>query len=197
MTNFSSFQPFLIGQGQSQTGLFQYYESWIAPEDAFDDIQDAYVNRGQIWKRNGQTLFGRMKYCNSQILIYATGGVGPYNATMSTHLPITPGTVVIRTRHTTPDTETYTDNGLGGLVGDLGGVGTIVYATGVTSITSAVALTNARPIMISYGYEATTATNPHVNVSVVATIPGPPGPGVATAAGTYDNNLPMQPHTDR
>ena len=197
MTYNSSFQPFLIGSGQSKTGLFQYLESWIKPEDAFDDIQDAYVNRGQIWKRAGQTLLGRLKYCNSQVLTHGTGGLGPYSGTMDNtsntprggHLPIVAGSVVVRTRVTTPNTEVYSDNSAGGLTGNLGGTGTINYTTGAWSITSAIAVTANTPIMISYDYEPTTATNPHVNVSVVAI-----GDGVAGAhSGTFTQNVPMEP----
>ena len=73
MTTFSSYKPFLIGKGNPETGLFQYDESWIAPEDAYVDIQDAYVNRGEIVKRDGQTLLGNLVYDNSQILVMAIG----------------------------------------------------------------------------------------------------------------------------
>ncbi len=200
MSSFSSFKPFLIGSGKSETGLFQYYESWIKPEDAFDDIQDAYVNRGQIWKREGQTLLGRLKYCTTQVLAYADGSVGPYTGFMDNivntprggHLPIVAGSVVVRTRHVVGSiTEIYSDNGIGGLTGNLGGVGTINYTTGQWSILSLIALRTSRPIMITYDFEPTTASNPHMNVSVVAIGTGAAGP----YSGTFTQNLPMKPNT--
>lgn len=194
MTTFSSYKPFLIGKGKSETGLFQYYESWIAPEDAYVDIQDAYVNRGEIVKRDGQTLLGNLVYDNSQILAYGDGGTN-YGGSFATntptggHLPIIAGTVTVRTRLTSSNTETYTDNGLGTLTGDMGGIGSIVYATGVWSITSAGNVSNGRPIMIDYSFVNKTATNENVNEYFSQLANGGAGP----YSGIQTSNLPITP----
>lgn len=186
----SSYQPFLIGQGQSKTGFFQYYQSWIAPEDAFDDIQDAYINRGVINKRDGQTLLGVLTYCSSEVLAYGNGGK-TYSGTITSHLPILAGSVTLMTRNTSGNTETYTDNGNATLTGNLGGTATLVYATGVWTLNSAVNLTDGRPIMIDYTFTPTSATNPGYNQSVVGK-----GDGDAGAhSGVFSFNLPIKPNT--
>lgn len=196
----SSYQPFLIGSGQAKTGLFSYLESWQAPEDAFDNIQDAYVNRGQVWKRDGQSFLGVLTYCSSQLLTYGNGGTnyaGSFSANTprGAHVPILAGSVTVQTRVAAgPDaTETYTDNGAGVLTGNLGGTGTINYTTGAWTINSAIAVNNGSPIMIDYTYTPTTATNPKMNVSVVAIAPGAPNPLTGTFGGVFTQNLPITP----
>ena len=192
----SSYQPFLIGEGKYQSGLFQYYESWVKPQDAFDELLDGYVNRGQLWKRNGYTRIGVMRYCSSQVLTHGDGTTGPYTGAFNTntpkgaHLPIIAGSVTVRARETTPATETFTDNGTGTLTGSLGGSGTINYTTGAWSITTAANVAAASPITIEYAYEPTTATNQHVNVYAIAQ-----GNGAITQSGTLTRNLPISPNS--
>lgn len=195
MTTYSSYKPFLIGQGKNETGLFQYYESWITPDDAFVNIQDAYVNRGNIVKRDGQTLLGNLTYCNSQILAYGNGtanlrsGIFSSNTPSGGHLPIIAGTVVVRTIVTggVRPNEIYTDNGIGQLLGDQGGVGTIVYTTGAWTIDPALVIPLGSPMMIDYAFVNKTASNVNVNeyYSQLATnIAGP-------FTGTQTKNLPI------
>lgn len=57
----------------------------------------------------------------------------------------------------TDGTETFTDNRNGVLVGSAGGTGTINYATGVISVTFAVAPAGAQAITASYYYEDATS----------------------------------------
>ena len=200
MSGVSSYTPFLIGQGTSKTGLFQYLESWVAPEDAFIDIQDGYVNRGQIWKRDGQTILGRMQYCECIVIGYGNGGTGPFTFNISTatplrgHLPIVAGSIEIKVRLTTGVTETYTDDGLGGLTGSSGGNGTVVsYDDGQISITPIVNTSSNRGIMMRYEYIPTTQTTTarqYQMFSVVAI-----GTGVQTAMGTFAKKLPIIPGT--
>lgn len=191
----SSYQPFLIGSGQNKTGLFQYLASWQKPEDAFDEIFDAYVNRGQIWKRDGETLLGNLTYCNSQLLDYGTGAAGVYSGSFSSntprggHLPIVAGSVTVRTITAANSIETYADSGTGILLGDMGGTGTINYTTGAWLINSVGALPNGSPITINYSFIGVSASNPHLNVSVVAT--GDGGGGIHS--GTFSSLLPIVP----
>lgn len=183
----SSYQPFLIGSGTTKTGYFDYYSSWVAPEDAFDKLEDAYINRGVINKRDGQSLLGVMEYCSDELIQYGNGGTN-YAGTMSTHLPIMVGSVSIQTINTSNQVETYSDNSLGVLTGNRGGTGTIVYATGAWTITSGMNLKDGSPIMMDYAFVPTTATNAHLNSSVVKI-----GNGTGTYSDTFPFNLPILP----
>ena len=199
MSATSSFKPFLIGAGQSKTGLFQYLESWVKPEDAFDDIQNAYVNRGQLWKRDGQTLLGVLTYCNNQLISYGNGATGPFTGTFSSHLPILAGSVTIKARENNGVndlTETFTSNAttpVATLTGDNGGSGTINLVTGVYSITTGSNANSGAPIMIEYTYTPTSATNQFTNTSVVKNASLVPSGG--PYSGTYTQNLPISPGT--
>lgn len=185
MTQLSSYTPFLIGSGTSKTGLFQYLESWVKPEDAYDVLEDAYINRGRLFKREGQTLLGVLKYCSSEVVGYGTGAAGAYSGTMNTHLPILAGSVTIKTISATPVIETYTDNGSNVLTGDAGGTGTINYLTGAWSINSVITLVNGSPISMDYTFTPSSATNQNKNKSVAAL-----GTGARTRSGTFSKNLP-------
>lgn len=159
MTGLSTYQPFLIGEGQSKTGLFQYLDSWVKPGDAFDTLEDAYVFRGSIYKRQGMAKYpstagiGSLVYANSsQVGNNALGGQTVYNnlSVGYSNLPILPtiaGSVKVYAR-TSAGVETWTDNGLGTLVGSLGDTGTIINATGVWSLTLGGGRTFTNPTQI-------------------------------------------------
>lgn len=170
MNPISSYQPFLIGDGQSKTGLFQYLESWVKPGDSFDVLENAYVFRGSIWKRQGMAKYpslsgaGAMVYRNSsQVGNNALGGIQVYNnaSVGYSNIPIRPivsgqaGSILFYA-NTSTGVETFTDNGAGVLVGSLGGAGTIVYATGVWSLTLNAARTFINPTQIWATYSFST-----------------------------------------
>ena len=149
MNPISTYQPFLIGEGQSKTGLFQYLESWVKPGDAFDTLEEAYVFRGSLWKRQGMSKYpssagaGSLVYSDSsQVGIVNAGGVSVYNSGSGGYvdipiLPIVsgqPGSITFYAL-TSAGVETWTDDGAGILTGSLGDTGTIIYATGVWSLT--------------------------------------------------------------
>jgi len=117
-------QPFLISE--FKTGLFNYLEPWIRPQDAFEPLQNAYIYRGQIQKRSGYSLFGRMIY---QDTIAVGNGGTVYGGTLQT-IPIVAGSF-----NPTDGVESFTDNGVGVLTGSAGGSGTINYTTGAWSLT--------------------------------------------------------------
>lgn len=52
----SSYQPFLISE--FKTGLFQYLSPWIRPNDAFEPLENAFIYRGALNKRDGMTVLG-------------------------------------------------------------------------------------------------------------------------------------------
>ena len=120
----SSFKPFLIAE--FKTGLFNYLEPWVRPQDAFDPLINAFVYRGALSKRSGYTIFGRMAYCDNNIEL--GDGTDTYSGTLTTR-PIVAGSF-----EPTDGTETFTDDGLGILTGSAGGSGTIDYTTGAWTL---------------------------------------------------------------
>lgn len=52
----SAYQPFAITE--FKTGINTYLQPWIRPQDAFEPLVNAYINRGTINKRAGYTVFG-------------------------------------------------------------------------------------------------------------------------------------------
>lgn len=78
----------------------------------------------------------------------ATGNAGVvYNGTLQV-LPVIPGSITI-----TDGVETFTDAG-GILTGDQGGTGTVVYSTGVWSLTFNSAVTSGVAIMATYSIDS-------------------------------------------
>jgi len=66
-------------------------------------------------------------------------------------LPVNPASFTMTFTNPGPVTKTVTDNGSGGLVGDVGvGVNTINYQTGAINVTFSVAPGNTVPITVSY-----------------------------------------------
>lgn len=182
MTNLSTYEPFLIGDGNSKTGLFQYYESWIKPGDAFDRLINAYVFRGTLQRRKGMFYYpsvpgspvtdaaGSLVYATTQE-IATTGGAGPYTAYSDTATggvvlgtrPIVPGSVEIRVRVNVgggaPQAEElWEDNGAGVLTNSAySDTGTIAYDTGKWTLdltTSGNTISNGMKIHAVWQYVA-------------------------------------------
>lgn len=151
----SSYQPFPISE--FKTGVFNYLEPWIRPQDAFDPLENAFVYRGTLNKRTGYTLLGsedvpgkgRMFY--RDFLQVGDGTTGPFSGTIS-NAPLIPGTLTI-----TDGTETFTSNTtepVGTLTGSLGGTGSITWASGSYSVTFNSSVTATTPIFGSYAFTA-------------------------------------------
>lgn len=166
MTNTSSYQPFLIGDGKATTGLFTYLESWVKPADAFDQIENAFIYRGSLYQRNGIVLFpstpqaGALTYTNNEII--ATGsGTNTRTGTLA-KFPLILGSVTI-TAKTSAGNETFTDVAMNGiLVGSLGDAGTIDYTTGAWTLTASGGRTfsNNIPIVGKYNFVPVSLTTP-------------------------------------
>lgn len=122
-----SYQPFLISE--FKTGLYNYLKPWIRAQDAFDPLENAYIYRGILQRREGYIplgVTGRLRYKD----YLATGnGTKIYGGTLAI-IPIVPGTFT-----PTDGTESFTDDGLGFLTGSAGGSGTIDYVTGIWTLT--------------------------------------------------------------
>lgn len=156
MTPISSYQPFLIGQGQSKTGLFTYLDSWVKPEDAYDRLENAYVYRGNLTQRSGMILYpaadgdGALVYLDS--LAVAVGdGTNSYIYTF-TKLPVIPKTVQVWTL-VGGQNLTMTDNGVGGFTGPLdSGLSSIDYVTGLLTINTSGVVAVGVQIWAQFGY---------------------------------------------
>lgn len=172
MSSQSSYQPFLIGEGRSKTGYFTYLDSWIKPQDAFDQLLNAYIYRGSIYQRSGFSLFpsaegqGQLVYQNNEII--ATGnGTAIYSGTLS-RFPVIKNTIISATTVTvTAKTSggviTLTDNGSGNLNGNLGAMGTLNYTTGAWTLNlNGNTVANSIPIVMQYNYVPTSLT-PTIN----------------------------------
>lgn len=120
----ADFKPFLISK--LKTGLFQYLQPWVSPEESFVQLQDANVFRGTLQRRNGCSFFGSLQY--KDIIGVGDGGKN-YSGTLVLK-PIVAGTF-------TPSDgiESFTDDGLDVLTGNMGGSGTIDYTTGAWTLT--------------------------------------------------------------
>lgn len=75
-------QPFPIAN--FKTGLDKSLAPWLVPDDAYDEIINAHIERGQLTKRRGTTAIWRFPtYCNagtSEIISITTGSVTTVNA---------------------------------------------------------------------------------------------------------------------
>jgi hypothetical protein len=128
----SSYQPFAITE--FKTGLFNYLEPWIRPNEAFEPLSNAYVYRGTLNKRQGYITYGltgQLAYRDNGVNIGVGDGTKHYTGTTTKH-PIIAGSFSATTRDPATGAliETFTDNGLGVLTGSAGGTGTINYTTG-------------------------------------------------------------------
>lgn len=62
----SDYQPFPITS--LKTGLFNYLQPWIRPEEAFEPLENAQVYRGVLTKRNGYVQLGNTLSDNSPVM---------------------------------------------------------------------------------------------------------------------------------
>jgi hypothetical protein len=170
MTGQSSYQPFLIGEGKSSTGLFSYLDSWVKPGDAFDEMINAYVYRGSLYQRNGMALFpslpgnGSLVYQDNILADTGDGGT-TYGGTL-TNIPII-GTVTItaltaagKLSSTATAAGTGTIDWSTGLAVASPGGGGIDFATGIWTIVTSSAVAAGIPIMIQYNYVPNRLTTP-------------------------------------
>lgn len=134
--------------GPYKEGLQRNLEPWLLPQDAFPILEDAYVWRGRVKKKEGYGFVGRL-HREAPTLPDALGstvGVGnTFSGTIAAaNLPISPGTVTI-----TVGALTFTDfqaaasgrpnpifNGIGTLSTNTvnSNYGTIDYNTGAVSL---------------------------------------------------------------
>lgn len=155
----SNFQPFLISE--FKTGLFNYLEPWIRPNEAFEPLKDAYIYRGSLNERSGYTLYGLPAYRDNGVALATGDGGQDYSGTLAI-FPIRAGSFTAITRNTTTAViiESFVDNGDGTLTGSAGGTGTIDYDTGDWTLHFNAGLTAGVVIYGAYTYIPTTIDTP-------------------------------------
>lgn len=123
---------------KNETGLVQSRQEFILPDDAYPTLENAYIWREQIRRRQGLTLLGRLRRVFDTIAI-GNSAASPWSFNIYTKLGITPeanaqiqpGSVVI-----TIGAIVFTDQGNGTLTSPtLGNSGTINYFTGAIVLT--------------------------------------------------------------
>ena len=55
-----SYQPYYITSFENDSGLNTYYEPFLIPEKAFPTLEDAWVWRGRVVRRQGYSFLGRL-----------------------------------------------------------------------------------------------------------------------------------------
>ena len=123
--------------GPFETGLQKNVKPWLDNKDAFVELEDAYVFRGRVKKKEGYSFLGRLHLTPTLPEAKANAGVGTttYNAII-TNPPISPDTVTITIAIAAWGNFVFTDNGNGTLTattvpaGENYGWGTINYETG-------------------------------------------------------------------
>lgn len=122
-------KPIVISN--TRKGLERDVEAFLIPQDAYPNLEDVYMFRGRIQRRRGLSRLGQLVRA---VVGEAKGNTASatFAATL-TNTVISPGSAVITIA--APQSEVFTDNGLGVFVGSVGGSGTINYYTGAISVT--------------------------------------------------------------
>lgn len=148
-------QPFTIAG--SDLGLRKDKKPFILPDKAFPVLENAYVWRDRVKKRECLQLLGRLqRNLTGQSL--GNSGASPWTFNLySTLVPaitgepnaqIVPGSIFIAVGFA----ESFTDQGNGLLVGSTGGSGVINYATGNITLISGGAWGAGVPTFINFNY---------------------------------------------
>lgn len=140
------------------TGLVQGRENFLLPDDAYPVLENAYIWRERIRRRQGYELLGRLRR-NFTAVSISTSGASPWTFTIfSTVTPaitepnaqIVPGSVVI-VIGIGGGAITFTDQDNGTLTSTTGGnSGTINYSTGSVTLTHTAGAGVASTITFGY-----------------------------------------------
>jgi hypothetical protein len=126
-----SFEPFLIAN--FRVGLENNSASWLGPEEAMTDIDNMYLRRGIITKREGQSVWGQLGDLTTGETSWTNVSGNNYTRTLSNP------TIVRRSFKVYDDGGSIVvrDDGQGALTGDVdaGGTNTIDYVTGAVDVT--------------------------------------------------------------
>ena len=144
----TAYTPLFI-KGNS-TGLVESRENFLLPDDAYPKLENAFVWRERIKRKQGYQLLGRLRRAFVAAALGNSSVTGTFNGnlisifSLESTAQVQPGSVVV-----TDGTNTITDNGLGVLVGVPAGSGTINYTTGAITVAGAVVST---ALQVNYAY---------------------------------------------
>jgi hypothetical protein len=128
-----------------QGGLVQQREEFLLPDDAYPNLQNVYVWREKLIRKNGLQLLGRLRRDLAAFSEPATDGTATYSqdllASFRSTEPlaqVVPGTLVFYIDFGGPNQTQYTDNGFG-VVTRVSGTytissGSINYSTGFLTL---------------------------------------------------------------
>lgn len=135
-----------------ETGLVQSREDFLLPADAFPVLENAFVWRERIKRKQGYELLGRLRRSLTAQPLGNTDGGGSFSGNIFTILVLEATaeletTNIIVTVGASVFTQPATPNGT--LSDGVGGTGTINYVTGNITLSTAPAAT---PITITFSY---------------------------------------------
>ncbi len=140
------YKPFYISGYENDSGLDRSKESFLIPEKAFPQLEDAYAWRGRIKRRLGFELLGRLCRSLTAVAMDATDGTGTYTdadilnvfRAKEPNAEIVPGTVTITIDVGNANETIYRDNITDGVLthisGPFTGAGVINYVSSTTAV---------------------------------------------------------------
>ncbi len=142
-------QVLISGSG---SGLRLNQKPFMIPDDAFSVLENAYVWRDQVKKREGLDLLGRLRRSFTAQPLGNTDGAGNFSGdlkaifTLEASSEIAPGSISV-----TIGAQIFTETTDGNLSNGAGGTGTIDYLTGAITLNTNPNLA-ATAITITFGY---------------------------------------------
>lgn len=144
----AGYQPLYIAS--PETGLVQQRQEFLLPNDAYPTLENAFVWRERIRRKQGFELLGRLKRVFTVQALGNADGAGNFTGNLRTIFSLeTTSQIQIGSVIVTDGVNTFTDNGLGVLVGVPSGSGTINYSTNAITLTGAVP---GAALNITFGY---------------------------------------------
>src|SRR5271170_4421329 len=138
--------------GAYDKGLTTNKKPWLVPDKAFSSLENAYVWRERVKKREGLELVGRLERNLAAQSLGSTNGSGNFTGNIVTYLNLEPNAEIAPQSLTiTIGADIFTDSNpyTGILTGSTGGSGYINYATGAFTIVGGPATT---AITATFGY---------------------------------------------
>lgn len=159
-----SYKPFYISSFENESGVDTYYESFLIPEKAFPQLEDAFAWRGKIRRRDGFSLLGRLGRSLNQIILPPTINANTYhNADILSSIrasepnaEIASSSVFISLDLGGPNDSEYSDDGSGTIDYDSGPYliidGSINYVTGELNLDFGVIVPIGTSVTVSLFY---------------------------------------------
>lgn len=124
-------------------------EQYVFPNSTYTNVEPKlYLNeRPLLWYQDPNVFFQQNPQPVQKSTPWSGNGMTVLFNTTAQSPPLAPNSIII-----TDNTETFTDNGVGILSSNLGGVGSVNYTTGAISVTFNTAPANGQDIFLTYIY---------------------------------------------